>query len=41
LLAGIDSTLQGRLLTLDALTMQPRVMKLARDPQCAVCSEAS
>jgi adenylyltransferase/sulfurtransferase len=38
LLAGIDSTLQGRLLTLDALTMQPRVMKLARDPQCEVCS---
>lgn len=38
LLAGIDSTLHGRLLTLDALTMQPRVIKLARDPQCAVCS---
>ncbi|MBU0689240.1 MAG: molybdopterin-synthase adenylyltransferase MoeB [Gammaproteobacteria bacterium] len=38
LLAGIDSTLHGRLLALDALTMQPRVMKLARDPQCAVCS---
>ena len=38
LLAGIDSTLHGKLLTLDALTMQPRVMKLARDPQCAVCS---
>ena len=41
LLAGIEPTLHGRLLTLDALTMQPRVMKLARDPQCAVCSEAS
>ncbi|MDD2928856.1 MAG: molybdopterin-synthase adenylyltransferase MoeB [Sideroxydans sp.] len=38
LLAGIESTLHGRLLTLDALTMQPRVMKLARDPQCAVCA---
>jgi len=38
LLAGVETTLHGRLLTLDALTMQPRVMKLARDPQCAVCS---
>jgi adenylyltransferase/sulfurtransferase len=38
LLAGIDGTLHGRLLTLDALTMQPRVLKLARDPQCSVCS---
>lgn len=38
LLAGIDSTLHGKLLTLDALSMQPRFMKLARDPQCAVCS---
>jgi molybdopterin/thiamine biosynthesis adenylyltransferase len=38
LLSGVNSTLHGRLLTLDALTMQPRVMKLARDPQCAVCS---
>jgi molybdopterin/thiamine biosynthesis adenylyltransferase len=38
LLAGIDSTLHSRLLTLDALHMQPRVMRLARDPQCAVCS---
>ncbi len=38
LLAGIETTLHGKLLTLDALTMQPRVMKLARDPQCSVCS---
>ncbi len=38
LLAGIDGTLHGRLLALDALAMQPRVMKLARDPHCAVCS---
>jgi adenylyltransferase/sulfurtransferase len=38
LLAGIGTTLHGRVLTLDALTMQPRVMKLARDPQCSVCS---
>ncbi|MBA3023341.1 MAG: molybdopterin-synthase adenylyltransferase MoeB [Gammaproteobacteria bacterium] len=41
LLAGMEHTLHGRLLTLDALTMQPRVMKLARDPQCAVCSGAT
>lgn len=41
LLARIDSTLHGRLLTLDALTMQPRVMKLARDPHCAVCGETT
>jgi adenylyltransferase/sulfurtransferase len=38
LLAGIGTTLHGRLLTLDALNMQPRAMKLARDPHCAVCS---
>lgn len=40
LLAGIEGSLHSRLLTLDALTMQPRVMKLARDPQCTVCSGA-
>jgi adenylyltransferase/sulfurtransferase len=38
LLAGIGTTLHGWLLTLDALNMQPRAMKLARDPHCAVCS---
>jgi len=41
LLAGIETTLHGRLLTLDALSMQPRVMKLARDPLCTVCSKSA
>jgi adenylyltransferase/sulfurtransferase len=37
LLAGVGETLAGRLLLLDALTMQVRTIKLARDPACAVC----
>ncbi len=37
-LAGMEGTLQGKLLTLDARTMQPRVMRLARDPHCSVCA---
>jgi adenylyltransferase/sulfurtransferase len=36
-LAGIGETLAGRLLLLDALTLQIRVVKLARDAQCKVC----
>ncbi|MCC6531413.1 MAG: molybdopterin-synthase adenylyltransferase MoeB [Burkholderiales bacterium] len=38
LLAGVGQTLDGRLLILDALTMQWRTLRLARDPQCAVCA---
>jgi adenylyltransferase/sulfurtransferase len=38
LLAGTGTTLNGRLLILDALTMEWRSLRLARDPSCAVCS---
>jgi molybdopterin/thiamine biosynthesis adenylyltransferase len=36
-IAETGETLAGRLLLLDALTMQVRTIKLARDPACAVC----
>jgi molybdopterin-synthase adenylyltransferase len=38
LLAGTGKTLNGRLLILDALDMEWRSMRLARDPKCPVCS---
>lgn len=41
LLAGVGDTLKGRLLILDALAMQWRTVKLARDPACAVCSKVT
>jgi adenylyltransferase/sulfurtransferase len=34
---GIGETLQGRLLIWDALAMRFRVIKLPRDPACALC----
>ena len=37
LIAGAGETLAGRLLLLDALTMQVRTIKLRKDPACAVC----
>lgn len=37
LIAGIGEPLNGRLLLLDALSMQWRSIKLARDPDCPVC----
>jgi len=37
LIAGAGETLAGRLLLLDALAMQVRTIKLARDPACPVC----
>ena len=37
LLMNIGESLQGRLLLLDALSMEWRTIKLARDPKCAVC----
>ncbi len=40
LLAGVGRTLAGRLLLLDALTMQWREVRVAKDPQCPVCGEA-
>jgi adenylyltransferase/sulfurtransferase len=40
LLIGCGATLNGRLLLLDGLAMDWRSIQLARDPRCAVCSEA-
>jgi molybdopterin-synthase adenylyltransferase len=37
LIIGIGGSLQGRLLLLDALGMEWRAIKLARDPKCVVC----
>ncbi|MBC7755781.1 MAG: molybdopterin-synthase adenylyltransferase MoeB [Bdellovibrio sp.] len=37
LIMHIGESLQGRLLLLDALSMEWRTIKLARDPACAVC----
>jgi len=37
LLSGVGCSLSGRLLLLDAATMQWREMKLPRDPACPVC----
>jgi adenylyltransferase/sulfurtransferase len=37
LVAGCGETLSGRLLILDALTMEWQSMRLARDPHCVVC----
>jgi adenylyltransferase/sulfurtransferase len=41
LLAGAGDTLNGRLLILDALSMQWRTVKLAKDPVCAVCAKVT
>ena len=38
LLAGAGETLAGRVLLLDALAMQVRTIRLARDPACPVCA---
>jgi molybdopterin/thiamine biosynthesis adenylyltransferase len=37
LICDIGESLRGRVLILDALTMQWRTMKLRRDPACPVC----
>ena len=39
LILGVGETLAGRLLTLDALTMQFRTLRLRRDPSCPVCGD--
>lgn len=39
LLAGVGESLAGRLLMLDGRSMQFNEMRLARQPQCAVCGE--
>jgi adenylyltransferase/sulfurtransferase len=38
-IAGIGNSLVGRLLLLDALTMQWRELRLHRDPKCAACGQ--
>jgi adenylyltransferase/sulfurtransferase len=40
LLAGIGESLVGRLLLIDALTMQLRTLRLSKDPACLVCGRA-
>ena len=37
-LTGMGSTLAGRLLIIDVLSMDIRTLKLSKDPRCAVCS---
>ena len=39
LLVGMGETLAGRILLLDALTMEWRSLKLPRDPHCPTCSQ--
>lgn len=41
LILGLGEPLNGRLLTLDALTTTFRTMKLRRDPACPVCGEGA
>ncbi len=41
LLLGIGDNLNGRLLLLDALSMEWRTVKLRKDPACPVCSARS
>ena len=38
LVAGVGNTLSGRLLLLDALSMQWREVRVPRDPACPVCA---
>ena len=40
LLMGVGQPLNGRLLLLDALSMQWRSVRLSKDPHCAVCADA-
>lgn len=41
ILAGAGDSLNGRLLILDALAMQWRSVKIAKDPACAVCAKVT
>ncbi len=40
-LLGIGETLAGKLMLIDAFTMETRVLKLSRDPECAICNAAT
>ncbi len=39
IILGVGQSLAGRLLTLDALTMQFRTLRLRRDPACPICGD--
>src|SRR5262249_26597973 len=39
IITGAGQTLAGRLLLLDALTMEFRTVKLRRDPACPICGD--
>lgn len=39
LILGIGETLNGRLLIMDALSMEMRALKIRRDPECVVCGD--
>jgi adenylyltransferase/sulfurtransferase len=39
IITGVGQTLAGRLLLLDALTMEFRTVKLRRDPACPICGD--
>lgn len=41
LIVGMGTALIGRVLVLDALTMEWRTLRLRKDPQCPVCSVAA
>jgi len=41
LIADVGETLTGRLIILDALAMQWRTIKLAKDPACPVCARVT
>ena len=41
LIMGIGETLEGRLLLLDAMTMEWHTAKLPKDPDCPVCSNVT
>jgi molybdopterin/thiamine biosynthesis adenylyltransferase len=41
ILAGTGNALVGRLLLVDALTMQTRTVNFRKDPACAVCAQSS
>jgi molybdopterin-synthase adenylyltransferase len=39
IIAGVGTTLAGRLLLVDALTMEWRELRVLKDPQCPVCGK--
>jgi len=39
-LLGLDGTLVGRMFALDALSFEPQLLEIERDPACPVCGDA-